>query len=49
MVLAVLLALLLVAPMASAPPRTGFPRAGGKVSVNLLEELAANGTALFLS
>ncbi|MFZ1471310.1 MAG: S8 family serine peptidase [Anaerolineae bacterium] len=47
LVLAVLLALLLVAPMASALPRTAPQELQGKVSVNLLEELAANGTALF--
>lgn len=46
-VLSLLLLLVLVAPMASARPSIGAQELQGKVSVKLLQELAANGTALF--
>lgn len=45
--LSLLLLLVLVTPMASALPRTGPQELQGKVSVKLLEELTANGTAIF--
>lgn len=46
-VLSLLLLLVLVAPMASARPSIGAQELQGKVSVKLLQELTANGTALF--
>lgn len=46
-VLSILLLLAVAAPMASARPSIGAQELQGKVSVKLLQELAANGTALF--